>query len=175
MSPSPDIELENRHSRAEETVPFLELDARNGGEEQLPPPASAPPSKQTQSKLSVSIIVPIWIALSSTVILYNNYLYNTLDFKYPVSALLARSSKVEAEYGPIGLPCNLAPHVRSMCARSRTLNSGAERFIGHRDASTCPYDQASRRNERSEHDAGLTATLHSAYRFALLGVFDPIQ
>ncbi len=30
------------------------------------------------------MIIPLWIFLSSTVILYNNYLYNTLNFKFPV-------------------------------------------------------------------------------------------
>lgn len=35
-------------------------------------------------KLSATTIIPIWIVLSSTVIIYNNFLYNTLNFKYPV-------------------------------------------------------------------------------------------
>ncbi|KAF8609160.1 TPT-domain-containing protein [Ceratobasidium sp. AG-I] len=35
-------------------------------------------------KLSAATIIPIWIVLSSSVIIYNNYLYNTLNFKYPV-------------------------------------------------------------------------------------------
>ncbi|KAL1744887.1 triose-phosphate transporter family-domain-containing protein [Schizophyllum fasciatum] len=30
------------------------------------------------------MIVPIWIVLSSGVIIYNNYVYNTLNFRYPV-------------------------------------------------------------------------------------------
>ncbi|KAF8884867.1 TPT-domain-containing protein [Mucidula mucida] len=30
------------------------------------------------------MIIPVWIVLSSAVIIYNNYLYNTLAFKYPV-------------------------------------------------------------------------------------------
>ena len=84
MPPSTEIELEARPSRAEETVPFLDVEARND-DGQLPAPASAAQSsKQAQHKLSITVIVPIWIALSSSVILYNNYLYNTLDFKYPV-------------------------------------------------------------------------------------------
>jgi hypothetical protein len=51
----------------------------------LPSPAiaSAPTSKP-KPKLSAQTIIPIWIVLSSTVIIYNNYLYNTLNFKYPV-------------------------------------------------------------------------------------------
>ena len=35
-------------------------------------------------RLSATTIIPIWIVLSSTVIIYNNFLYNTLNFKYPV-------------------------------------------------------------------------------------------
>ncbi|KAJ7683007.1 TPT-domain-containing protein [Mycena rosella] len=30
------------------------------------------------------VIIPIWMALSVSVILYNNHLYNSLDFKFPV-------------------------------------------------------------------------------------------
>lgn len=33
---------------------------------------------------TAAIIIPIWIVLSSGVIIYNNYIYNTLNFKYPV-------------------------------------------------------------------------------------------
>ena len=49
----------------------------------LPSPASASPSKP-KPKLSAAMIIPIWIVLSSGVIIYNNYLYNTLNFKFPV-------------------------------------------------------------------------------------------
>lgn len=60
----------------------------------LPSPVTATPSHQQQQhkptptaskyKLSATAIIPIWIVLSSSVIIYNNYLYNTLNFKYPV-------------------------------------------------------------------------------------------
>jgi hypothetical protein len=49
----------------------------------LPSPVSATPSKP-KAKLSAAMIIPIWIILSSSVIIYNNYLYNTLNFKFPV-------------------------------------------------------------------------------------------
>ena len=49
----------------------------------LPSPVSANLPKP-KSQLSATAIIPVWIALSSAVIIYNNYLYNTLDFKYPV-------------------------------------------------------------------------------------------
>ena len=50
----------------------------------LPSPvvASSPPPPKTQ--LSATVVIPVWILLSSTVIIYNNYLFNTLNFKYPV-------------------------------------------------------------------------------------------
>ncbi|KAG6918403.1 hypothetical protein DXG01_014806 [Tephrocybe rancida] len=47
----------------------------------LPPPASAAPAPK---RLTASTIIPIWIVLSSSVIIYNNYLYNSLHFRYPV-------------------------------------------------------------------------------------------
>ncbi|KAI0032872.1 TPT-domain-containing protein [Vararia minispora EC-137] len=52
----------------------------------LPAPvqATTPKSPGNKAKLSATIIIPIWIAISSSVIIYNNYLYNTLNFKYPV-------------------------------------------------------------------------------------------
>ena len=43
--------------------------------------ASSPPPK---TQLSATVVIPVWILLSSTVIIYNNYLFNTLNFKYPV-------------------------------------------------------------------------------------------
>jgi len=51
-------------------------------EPSLPSPAVS--SQKPKPKLSASAIIPLWICLSSTVIIYNNYLYNTLNFKYPV-------------------------------------------------------------------------------------------
>jgi hypothetical protein len=35
------------------------------------------------------MIIPIWIVVWSGVIIYNNYLYNTLDFKYLSLSLLS--------------------------------------------------------------------------------------
>lgn len=49
----------------------------------LPSPAVKQISKQ-KPKLTATIITPIWIVLSSSVIIYNNYLYNTLNFCYLV-------------------------------------------------------------------------------------------
>ncbi|KAF8988706.1 triose-phosphate transporter family-domain-containing protein [Cyathus striatus] len=38
----------------------------------------------TKPKLSAATTIPVWIVLSSAVIIYNNYIYNTLNFKFPV-------------------------------------------------------------------------------------------
>ena len=56
---------------------------------ELPSPiiAQAPKSQTPTAakyKLSATIIIPIWIVLSSSVIMYNNYVYNTRHFKFPV-------------------------------------------------------------------------------------------
>lgn len=55
----------------------------NDNRQDLPSPAVAQVQK-SKPKLSATMIIPIWIVLSSSVIIYNNYLYNTLSFKYPV-------------------------------------------------------------------------------------------
>jgi len=67
----------------EKDTPTPEAKSFEENEPVLPTPVSATPPKP-KSRLSATAIIPIWIALSSTVIIYNNYLYNTLNFKYPV-------------------------------------------------------------------------------------------
>jgi hypothetical protein len=49
----------------------------------LPTPATTP-SKPQRPKIPAAAIIPVWIVLSSTVILYNNRVYNTYGFHYPV-------------------------------------------------------------------------------------------
>lgn len=79
---------------AEAGVPFIPKDEHDAGagpnghhsasapsSAPLPHPISTP---QQKPKLTAAIIIPIWIALSSSVIIYNNYIYNTLYFRYPV-------------------------------------------------------------------------------------------
>lgn len=54
---------------------------------ELPSPITAQaPKSQTAAKykLSAVVIIPIWIVLSSSVIMYNNYVYNTRKFEFPV-------------------------------------------------------------------------------------------
>lgn len=57
--------------------------ARKDANEELPAPVSAQTCRQ-KPRVSAAAIIPIWIALSSAVILYNNHLYSTLNFRYPV-------------------------------------------------------------------------------------------
>ncbi|KAJ7687787.1 TPT-domain-containing protein [Mycena olivaceomarginata] len=45
-------------------------------------PRLCPP--RPKPKITTAVIVPIWMAFSVSVILYNNHLYHTLDFKFPV-------------------------------------------------------------------------------------------
>jgi hypothetical protein len=49
----------------------------------LPSPVSAQ-AQRPKSKIPAAAIIPIWMCLSSSVILYNNHLYSTLDFQFPV-------------------------------------------------------------------------------------------
>ncbi|EJC99376.1 TPT-domain-containing protein [Fomitiporia mediterranea MF3/22] len=54
-------------------------------EELLPQPVSAAPAPaHPRQKYSAAAIIPVWIVLSSAVIIYNNHVYNRLDFKFPV-------------------------------------------------------------------------------------------
>jgi len=75
-------ELENH------VKPDSELSSRLTHDLPSPATSASPQQKPTPTaakyKLSAAAIIPVWIFLSSTVIIYNNYLYNTLNFKYPV-------------------------------------------------------------------------------------------
>ncbi|KAJ7634896.1 TPT-domain-containing protein [Roridomyces roridus] len=69
-----------------ESVPLTSLkdeESASASLASLPAPVSAQATKP-KPKVSVVVIIPVWMALSVSVILYNNYLYNTLKFKYPV-------------------------------------------------------------------------------------------
>ncbi|KAJ7261995.1 triose-phosphate transporter family-domain-containing protein [Mycena rebaudengoi] len=81
LSPHPDDKIESVPLTSKED----EVSASISTIPSLPPPVSSEsaPSKP-KSTLSVVIIFPIWVAFSLTVILYNNYLYNTVQFRYPV-------------------------------------------------------------------------------------------
>lgn len=68
----------------EDRVQLLDMqnEKTDAAESTLPSPATATTS--SKPKLSAATIIPIWIVLSSSVIIYNNYLYNTLQFRFPV-------------------------------------------------------------------------------------------
>ncbi|KAG8908401.1 hypothetical protein FRB99_006606 [Tulasnella sp. 403] len=65
----------------EEELKELERDLGAGS---LPVSSPTHRTAPARPKLSASTIIPIWIVLSSSVIIYNNYLYNTLGFEFPV-------------------------------------------------------------------------------------------
>ncbi|KAJ7064988.1 TPT-domain-containing protein [Mycena amicta] len=58
----------------------------DGPSASLPTPVSASSSaaSKPKPKIPAFVIIPLWMALSVSVILYNNHLYNTLDFRFPV-------------------------------------------------------------------------------------------
>ena len=69
-----------------ESIPLASLkDAEESSSSapSLPAPVSSSPAKP-KWKIPAPVIVPVWMAFSVTVILYNNHLYNDLDFKFPV-------------------------------------------------------------------------------------------
>lgn len=71
--------------RIEESQMLQVNEKTSSKDELLPSPVSATtPRPSPAKKLSTTVIIPIWIVLSSSVIIYNNYLYNSLNFRYPV-------------------------------------------------------------------------------------------
>ncbi|KAG8843352.1 hypothetical protein FRB96_004084 [Tulasnella sp. 330] len=82
----------NGSSIMTEEAELKQLERDLGASESLPTtsPGATTASRQSSTggggkvKLSATTIIPIWICLSSSVIIYNNYLYNTLGFEYPV-------------------------------------------------------------------------------------------
>lgn len=82
MSSTNDMEKQDVQDSPQDKVP-----ASNSLELPSPITAQAPKSQAPTAakyKLSATIIIPIWIVLSSSVIMYNNYVYNTRHFKFPV-------------------------------------------------------------------------------------------
>ena len=101
--------------------------SNGGGNSPLPTPASAS-SPKPKYKLSAAAIIPIWIVLSSSVIIYNNYLYNTLNFRYPVFLVTFH----------LGFAVRASPSPPCLARASKTLLFG---IIGSRHAPT-PTDDA---------------------------------
>lgn len=71
-------------SSSERDSQMLEVRDEKASDQPLPSPVTAPSPPRTKPKLSAAAIIPIWIVLSSSVIIYNNYVYNTLNFRFPV-------------------------------------------------------------------------------------------
>jgi len=78
--------LDPEEGKPEEVIPLTSMKdgevAESSPSASLPPPVSAAP--KAKPKITTAVIVPIWMAFSVSVILYNNYLYQDLDFKFPV-------------------------------------------------------------------------------------------
>ncbi|KAH7097344.1 TPT-domain-containing protein [Auriculariales sp. MPI-PUGE-AT-0066] len=73
----------------EASIPLIEQNeasgqngAANGSASASVLDSAAPAAKKPA--LSAFVIIPIWMSLSASVILYNNYIFTTLGFKYPV-------------------------------------------------------------------------------------------
>ena len=81
-SPSSSAETE-KFVNEKMSIPLEEVGSQENRESMLPSPA-VQANNNKRPKLSAAMIIPVWIILSSTVIIYNNYLYNTLNFKFPV-------------------------------------------------------------------------------------------
>ena len=84
MSSSKDYEkaLSSQDQNGSQTLEDLDEKSHN---EPLPSPVTAQVSRPANKpRLSAAAIIPIWIVLSSAVIIYNNYVYNTLQFRFPV-------------------------------------------------------------------------------------------
>lgn len=83
----------NHHTRHQSQLPAMEkhelekLESVELAEvrqsRDLPSPATAQ-QPRNRAKFSATTIIPLWIVLSSGVIIYNNYIYNSLNFRFPV-------------------------------------------------------------------------------------------
>ena len=60
------------------------LERELGAADSLPTSSPNRSSSAPRPKISAAMIIPIWMFLSSSVIIYNNYIYNTLGFEFPV-------------------------------------------------------------------------------------------
>ena len=127
----------------------------------LPAPASCATPKH-KPKLSTAVIIPIWIALSSTVIIYNNYLYNTLNFKYPVFLVTYH----------LGFAVhNLSP----LSCHSNTSFSHLPRFPGRWHAHFTADDSPPRRRKRCPSYEGHVCPLNTPHRPSLQWKSHPQQ
>jgi hypothetical protein len=83
MSDSANAKDYEKFAGEDDNEQLLNVPTEDKPSDALPSPVSAQ-TPRSKLKIHATAIIPIWMALSSTVILYNNYLYSTLDFRYPV-------------------------------------------------------------------------------------------
>ncbi|KAI0918719.1 hypothetical protein AcW1_009463 [Taiwanofungus camphoratus] len=84
MSAMSSTDYEKPSSVGDQHLQMLEVRDEKTSDQALPSPVSTPAPRSNKPKLSAAAIIPVWIVLSSSVIIYNNYLYNTLNFRFPV-------------------------------------------------------------------------------------------
>jgi hypothetical protein len=74
--------MEKGEKDIEAGQPFLDEQEQRSDDQYTP--IITGDSAPHRPKLSAAAIIPVWICLSSAVILYNNHLYNSRHFRYPV-------------------------------------------------------------------------------------------
>lgn len=142
----------------ENSTQMLEVKLEKDLEEALPSPVSAP-TQRSKPKLSAAAIIPVWIVLSSSVIIYNNYLYNTLDFKFPVFLVTWHLTFAVSRQVRYVVPA----HSDSLFA------------TGYRHPCTGPHNTPSRRRERCAHLQGHVPSFHPPHWPALQRITYPEQ
>ncbi len=125
----------------------------------LPAPVACPAPKP-KPRLSTTIIIPIWIVLSSTVIIYNNYLYNTLNFKFPVFLVTFH----------LGFAVRLPPSYHSILRSSHLPH-----FTGHWHARLTTDNSPPRRRKGCPSYEGHVCPLNSPHRPSLQRKSHPEQ
>ena len=116
VAPSPSVDKDyEKGASAEEKSQMLDVELKEAGaEDVLPSPVQAQTPAHNKPKMSAAAIIPIWIVLSSSVIIYNNYLYNSLEFKYPVFLVTWHLTFAVSQYPLCSTPLILNERYRDM-------------------------------------------------------------
>jgi len=76
----------NGNGNAGDATHYRASDSMSSSDSPLPTPVTqnAPKTTNNSAKVSAAVIIPIWIVVSMSVILFNKYIFSSLEFKYPV-------------------------------------------------------------------------------------------
>ena len=118
---------------AEETHQMLEVKLEGENAENILPSPVQAQQPSNKPRLSAAAIIPIWIVLSSSVIIYNNYLYNSLQFRFPVFLVTWHLTFAVCRYRP------------DICARMILTTLGA---TGYRNTGPATHNSPRRWRER---------------------------